>query len=178
MFYIAASAWLTTLPPFPYLTAWLESAGAVVPYLALALTLAALIWVLDRWLRLLHRYWLWKRDVYAITNFRLIHQHGLLSTEFREIPLLQVRDVDVEQGWWMRRFGYGWVFINSLQTAAPEVVKRKGYHHPSKRDPNDPPGLERWLPVPRPYEIEREIESQTEALLASRQGVAPLGQSR
>ncbi len=176
---VAIGAWLwRRLPPVGRLTGDLQHTVGTVPYLLAVLTVLALLWFLDRGLRLFFRWWRWRRDVYVVTSYRLIHQHGILSTNFREIPLLQVRDVDVDQNVPMRILGFGWVLVNSLQTAPTSGAKPYRPPHPRRRRPGDAVGLEEWLAVPDPYGIERDIESQTEGLLASRAGVGPIGGSR
>ncbi len=176
---VPVGAWLwRRLPPLGGATSALQRTAGRVPYLLDVLAIVALAWCVDRGIRLLLRWVHWRRDVYAITSYRLIHQHGLWSTEFREIPLLQVRDVDVDQTFRMKVFGFGWVQINSLQTPVPGGSTTARRPHPRQRLPSDTVGLEEWLAVPDPYGIEREIESRTEALLASRTGTGAIGQSR
>ncbi|HXW67223.1 MAG TPA: PH domain-containing protein [Thermoplasmata archaeon] len=111
--------------------------------------------------------WRWARYVFAVTNFRVLHQYGILGTEFEEIPLVQIRDVEVKQSMVQRALRIGFVRLNSLQFpgAAPVVASQ----HPGRR-PDEPPGVEEWLLVPDPYGIEKDVESLTEALVANRSG--------
>ena len=167
----------TPLPAIPYLSAEVRSLAGAAPAASEAFAIAILLVVLFGVALVIRRLWRWSRYVLAVTNFRVLHIYGILGTEFEEIPLIQVRNVDVDQRLWERVFGIGWLRINSLQvptsgTQPPTSPGSRG------RRPSDPPGMEVWLYVPDPYGIEKDIESQTEELVAARaRGPVAIGQT-
>ncbi len=156
-----------SLPAIPYLSAVARSLASAGPGFSEGLAVAILLVFVIGVALVVRRMWKWSRYVLAVTNFRILHIYGILGTEFEEIPLIQVRNVDVDQRFWERLFRIGWLRINSLQvptsgTQPPTSPGSRG------RRPSDPPGMEVWLYVPNPYGIEKDIESQTEELVAAR----------
>jgi membrane protein YdbS with pleckstrin-like domain len=107
------------------------------------LTLIALLWLLVRYLR-------WISTVYAVTNTRVIVQKGIFGRNFDEIPVNQVRGVDVHQTFGQRILGYGTVTVSS--EGGTKV------------------GNEAWRGVPRPFEFQRLIENATQVLNRTRSG--------
>jgi len=87
---------------------------------------------------LLVRYLRWVRTVYAVTNRRVIVQRGILSRDFDEIPVLQVRGVDVHQSVGDRILGFGTVRVSS------EGSSRLGN--------------EDWRGIPKPFRFQKLIE--------------------
>ncbi|MGA7924055.1 MAG: PH domain-containing protein, partial [Thermoplasmata archaeon] len=84
----AAYGW----PSLPALTSFFSSTastlhGNYLLYLFAILLLIGFLFLFARYLR-------WIRTVYAVTNMRIIVQKGILSKDFDEIPILQVRGVD------------------------------------------------------------------------------------
>jgi hypothetical protein len=92
-------------------------------------------------LRLLVRYLRWIRTVYAVTNRRVIVQRGILGRDFDQIPITQVRGVDVHQSFGQRLLGYGTVRVSS------EGGSRLGN--------------EDWRGIPKPFRFQKLIENAT-----------------
>ncbi len=99
--------------------------------------LVVLLWLVVRYLR-------WIRTVYAVTSRRVIIQKGILGRDFDEIPVTQVRGVDVHQRFFQRILGYGSVRVSS------EGGTRVGN--------------EDWLGIPKPFRFQKFIENATQAL--------------
>ena len=113
-------------------------------YLELALgvlALAGLLWILVRYFR-------WISTVYAVTDRRVIVQRGILGRDFDEIPILQIRGVDVHQTAGERLLRYGTVRVSS--EGASQI------------------GNEDWKGVPRPFAFQRRIENATVSLEGAR----------
>lgn len=110
--------------------------------LLLLITLVAFLWLLIRYLR-------WISTVYAVTSQRVLVQKGIVSRDFDEIPLLQVRGVDVHQTVGQRMLGYGTMWVSS------EGGTRLGN--------------EAWQGIPRPFEFQRLIESASQSLATRNQ---------
>ncbi len=102
--------------------------------LFLVLDLIAVLFLLVRYLR-------WVRTVYAVTSRRVIVQRGILSRDFDEIPVSQVRGVDVHQSLGQRILGYGTVRVSS------EGGSRLGN--------------EDWKGIPKPFRFQKLIENST-----------------
>jgi uncharacterized membrane protein YdbT with pleckstrin-like domain len=98
------------------------------------LVLVGLLWLLVRYLR-------WIRTVYAVTTRRVIIQRGILGKDFDEIPVVQVRGVDVHQSFGQRILGYGTVRVSS------EGGTRVGN--------------EDWKGIPKPFKFQKVIENAT-----------------
>ncbi len=98
------------------------------------LFLVGLLWILVRYLR-------WIRTVYAVTTRRVIVQRGILGKDFDEIPVAQVRGVDVHQSFGQRILGYGVVRVSS------EGGTRIGN--------------EDWTGIPHPFKFQKVIENAT-----------------
>jgi len=101
--------------------------------------LIAVLWLLVRYLR-------WISTVYAITTHRVIVQRGILGREFDEIPIPQVRGVDVRQSVFQRILHYGTVRVSSETGTATSI------------------GNEDWEGIPRPFQFQSLIEAATQAL--------------
>ncbi|MCI4367366.1 MAG: PH domain-containing protein [Thermoplasmata archaeon] len=102
------------------------------------LLLLSVLWLLVRYLR-------WISTVYAITTHRVIIQKGILGREFDEIPIPQVRGVDVRQTILQRMFRYGTVKVSS-EGGLSSV------------------GNEDWVGIPRPFDFQRLVESASQAI--------------
>jgi membrane protein YdbS with pleckstrin-like domain len=128
--YAAAAAYFAWLP-FPYLTNWVSMMGTpgglvVSKFLALfflVATLLSLLWLLIRWAE-------WTRTVYAVTSSRVMIQRGIFSREFDEIPISQVRGVEIHQHLVPRLFGYGTVRVTSEEQNRIANVAWKGIPTP------------------------------------------------
>lgn len=100
-------------------------------------TLLLALWLLIRYLR-------WISTVYAVTTHRVIIQRGIFSRGFDEIPIPQVRGVDVHQRVYQRMLGYGTVRVSS-----------EGGTHLGNED---------WEGIPKPFEFQRLIEAANQAI--------------
>jgi membrane protein YdbS with pleckstrin-like domain len=98
------------------------------------LFLIGLLWLLIRYLR-------WISTVYAVTTRRVILQKGILGKDFDEIPVQQVRGVDVHQSFGQRILGYGVIRVSS------EGGSRVGN--------------EDWRGIPHPFKFQKVIENAT-----------------
>jgi len=134
---------LTSIVPNwePTLRGWLTLSNyvgsSVQSYLAdfwLVLFLLGLLWILIRYLR-------WIRTIYAVTNRRVIIQKGILGKDFDEIPVTQVRGVDVHQSFGQRILGYGTVRVSSEGGSSL--------------------GNEDWKGIPKPFRFQKLIENAT-----------------
>ena len=110
---------------------YVGSAATYLLYALLFLVFVGLLWLLVRYLR-------WISTVYAVTSRRVIIQKGILGRDFDEIPVLQVRGVDVHQTAGQRLLGYGTVRVSS------EGGSRLGN--------------EDWKGIPRPFRFQKLIE--------------------
>lgn len=116
------------------------------PYLTILfafITLLLLLWLLVRYLR-------WISTVYAVTTTRVIVQNGILGKNFDEIPIAQVRGVDVHQSLFERILGYGTVRVSSEGGRTTSI------------------GNEDWRGIPKPFEFQRLIESATQVIARNR----------
>ncbi|MGC2358738.1 MAG: PH domain-containing protein [Thermoplasmata archaeon] len=98
-------------------------------------------------LRLAVRYVRWVRTVYAVTSHRVIVQTGILGKDFHEIPVTQVRGVDVHQTFFQRMLGYGTVRVSS------EGGTRLGN--------------EDWKGIPKPFRFQKMIEDASQGVMQS-----------
>ncbi len=94
-------------------------------------------------LRVAVRYVRWIRTVYAVTSRRVIVQKGILGKDFDEIPVTQIRGVDVHQSFGQRLLGYGTVRVSS------EGGSRLGN--------------EDWEGIPKPFRFQKLIENATQS---------------
>ncbi|MCI4368143.1 MAG: PH domain-containing protein [Thermoplasmata archaeon] len=145
-------------PSFPFLSDrfqqlsnWNSSLGRYVTIFLTLLLVIALLWLLIRYLR-------WITTVYAVTTHRVIIQRGILGRDFDEIPVPQVRGVDVRQSVGQRLLGYGTVTVSS--EGGGGIV-----------------GHEAWQGIPRPFEFQRLVESANQAITAGAYSASP-GPSR
>jgi len=129
------------------LTNWLTLSNylssSVQMYLAdfwLILFVIGLLWLLVRYFR-------WIRTVYAVTSRRVIIQKGIFSKDFDEIPVTQVRGVDVHQSFGQRILGYGTVRVSSEGGSSL--------------------GNEDWKGIPKPFRFQKLIENATQNVQSS-----------
>ncbi|MCI4373334.1 MAG: PH domain-containing protein [Thermoplasmata archaeon] len=134
--YSAVAAAHTAWPAFPYLTSGIVGLGTVaahyLEYFFGLMLLFSVLWLLIRYAR-------WTMTVYAVTSGRVIVQRGIISRDFDEIPIAQVRAVEIHQPIFQRLFGYGTVRVTS---------------EGGNRIAN-----EAWVGVPDPFEIQRLINT-------------------
>jgi len=149
--YSALTLRFSGFPAVPGLT-WafgrLPTFGAYAPanYLSLlftALTILAVLWLGVRYLR-------WVSTVYAVTTSRVLIQRGILSRDFDQIPISQVRGIDVHQTIFDRLFRYGTI-----------VVSSEGGNRLTRL------GNEAWNGIPNPFDLQRVIETATQTLARS-----------
>lgn len=132
----ARLSWGGQLPAYSHLVRKLSHADQrYLVYFFAFLFLLGLLWTLVRYLR-------WVRTVYAVTSRRVIVQKGILSRDFDEIPVMQVRGVDVHQSVGERILGYGTVRVSS------EGSSRLGN--------------EDWNGIPRPFRFQKLIEDASQ----------------
>jgi hypothetical protein len=105
-----------------------------VAFVWLLLFLFGLLWIVVRYVR-------WIRTVYAVTTRRVIIQRGILGKDFDEIPVSQVRGVDVHQSFGQRILGYGTVRVSSEGGSSL--------------------GNEDWKGIPKPFRFQKLIENAT-----------------
>ena len=120
---------LVPLPTFLSAQIW-----RYLGYAAGLLAVAGLLGILVRYLR-------WISTVYAVTSRRVILQKGILGRTFDEIPILQVRGVDVHQTFGERLLRYGSVRVSS--------------------EGGQTLGNEDWRGIPHPFKFQRIIENAT-----------------
>ncbi|MCI4364906.1 MAG: PH domain-containing protein [Thermoplasmata archaeon] len=126
-----------TLPQYASLMNWThnQTTAMWVTVFYLFLFVIGLLWLLVRYLR-------WISTVYAVTSRRVIVQKGILGRDFDEIPVTQVRGVDVHQSVGQRILGYGSVRVSS------EGGTRLGN--------------EDWKGIPKPFRFQKYIEDATQ----------------
>ncbi len=146
--YGAAAVKYTFLPPIPGFTHALSLAptvngvgpGTYFLILFLAFLIFGLLWITVRVVR-------WIRTVYAVTNQRIIIQKGILSKDLEEIPIPQVRGVDVHQSFTHRILRYGTVKVTTQGQSAGLTY-------------------EDWEGIPRPFTVQRLIQNANQQLMA------------
>jgi hypothetical protein len=104
-----------------------------------------LLLVVLGFLRLFVRYVRWIRTVYAVTSHRVIVQKGILGKDFHEIPVTQVRGVDVHQSFFQRMLGYGTVRVTS--------------------EGGSQLGNEDWRGIPKPFRFQKMIEDASQGVM-------------
>jgi len=132
----ANGSWASSVGGWLTLKSYLSS--TMQTYLAYfwdILFLIGLVWLLIRYFR-------WITTVYAVTSRRVIIQRGILGKDFDEIPVTQVRGVDVHQRFGQRLLGYGTVRVSS------EGGSRLGN--------------EDWEGIPKPFRFQKLIENATQ----------------
>ncbi len=132
-----APSWIPTFSAWVQTTFTLSSymPANYLAYFWFILFLIGLLWLLIRYFR-------WITTVYAVTSRRVIIQRGILGKDFDEIPVTQVRGVDVHQTFGQRLLGYGTVRVSS------EGGKSLG--------------TEDWKGIPKPFRFQTLIENATQ----------------
>jgi membrane protein YdbS with pleckstrin-like domain len=137
----AGSAYNITIPgsvsQYVSLRYWTnnQTTAMYVTLFYLLLFVIGLLWLLVRYLR-------WISTVYAVTSRRVIVQKGILGRDFDEIPVTQVRGVDVHQSFGQRVLGFGSIRVSS------EGGSRVGN--------------EDWRGIPKPFRFQKLIEDATQ----------------
>jgi hypothetical protein len=127
------------------LYSWLGSHGVNVPSSVQpwigdifgVLFLLGLLWLLIRYFR-------WISTVYAVTSRRVIVQRGIFGRDFDEIPVTQVRAVDVHASFGQRILGYGTVRVSS--EGGTKI------------------GNEDWEGIPKPFRFQRVIQNASQSI--------------
>jgi membrane protein YdbS with pleckstrin-like domain len=139
--YAAAASVYPWLPGFAGMTPMLgglPGGGAtLILYFFLLLTGGALILLFARYLE-------WIRTVYAVTSSRIIIRKGIFSRDLEEIPISQVRGIEVHQSFVHRVLGYGTIRVSS---EAGSTV-----------------GNEDWFGIPSPFNFQRVIETASQRI--------------
>jgi membrane protein YdbS with pleckstrin-like domain len=125
----------------PGVTKWLTLSNYLDSTMQKYLAYVWLLFFVIGLLWLLVRYFRWITTVYAVTSRRVIVQRGILGKDFDEIPVTQVRGVDVHQSFGQRLLGYGTVRVSS------EGGSRLGN--------------EDWVGIPKPFRFQKLIENAT-----------------
>ena len=102
--------------------------------LMLFILLLVFIWLLVRIVR-------WIRTIYAVSNHRILIKRGIASRDIDDIPMAQIRGVDVHQTIGQRILGYGTVRVSAESGMAKSI------------------GNEDWLGIPKPFQVQRTIET-------------------
>ncbi len=133
-------------PGFGWINGLSSTVSTYLFYFLLFLTLIAVLWFIVRYLR-------WISTVYAVTTQRVIVQSGIIGRQVDEIPLLQIRGVDVHQTILQRILGFGtmWVSSETAASGGRDVI-----------------GNEAWNGIPKPFEVQRLIESASQSLAQAR----------
>ncbi|MCI4327784.1 MAG: PH domain-containing protein [Thermoplasmata archaeon] len=143
--YAAAAAKYTWLPAMPGLTRFFGALPAGGTWTGATFALAFLLLLTLGALILLGlRYLEWTRTVYAVTSSRVIIQKGVFSREFEEIPIRQVRGIEIHQTFLHRVLGYGTLRLSSEGGARI--------------------GNEKWAGLPNPFRFQRAIETESQAI--------------
>jgi len=112
--------------------------GLWITLLFAFLVLIGLLWIVVRAIK-------WIRTVYAVTSHRVIVQTGILGKDFHEIPVTQVRGVDVHQSFFQRLLGYGTIRVSS--EGGSQV------------------GNEDWKGIPKPFRFQKMIEDASQGVM-------------
>lgn len=147
--YAAAAGIWTRLPSVPWLTRdigrlpdlpWGIDGFHLVLYGAGVLVAVALLWIGAV------RLFVWPTWTYVVTDDRIIQQYGLVRHDFQEIPLRQIRDIQIRQdSIWDRWRGFGTLHFHSL--SSPDMSMEGPVSYDLIRDP-------RCYPSPRGNESE------------------------
>ncbi len=136
------------LPDVRYYTRALGRLASFVPLgfttFATLVAVVCLLLVVGGLLGIAVRFLRWSRTVYAVTSRRVLVQRGILGRDFDEIPVSQVRGVDVKQTAGERLLGYGTVRVSSEEGTGV--------------------GNEDWKGIPHPFKFQKLVENATASL--------------
>ena len=110
------------------------SANSVLLIASLVLVVAALVWLLVRFLR-------WTTTNFVVTTDRLVFRSGVLSKQGREIPLERVNDITFHASLFERVIGAGDLVIESAGER----------------------GQQMFTDIPHPMQVQNEVYRQIEA---------------
>jgi uncharacterized membrane protein YdbT with pleckstrin-like domain len=114
----------------------------------LVLLLLAILFLAERWFKR-------ATTIFAVTSTRLIRRKGILSKDFDEIQMRQIRGIHVKQRILQRLLGYGTVRL-SAEAGGPNSM-----------------GNEDWPGFPKPVDFQKTVESAQERLSGVREIQAP-----
>ena len=101
--------WLRLILP---ITVWLVTGVILIGFLK---STASFIITLILSLYPIYEYLNWKHNLWCVTNLRVVDESGFLSRYSKESPLDKINNVEYDQTFWGRIFGFGNV---DIQTAA------------------------------------------------------------
>jgi membrane protein YdbS with pleckstrin-like domain len=143
--FAAAAATYTWLPAVPGLTRFFRAIPAGGSWTGATFVLTFLLLLTAGVLLLLvFQYLEWIRTVYAVTSSRIIIQKGVFSRDFEEIPISQVRGMQVHQTFAHRLLGFGSLRVSS--------------------EDGNRVGNEDWVGLPKPFDIQRAIENASQKI--------------
>lgn len=163
----------TALPQVPVLSGKLAALPGVSGYSAtffLGVVAVVLTAVWAGWE--VKRFYDWASQTYAVTEDRIIQQNGIIRHVIQEIPIRQIRDIDVfQKSFRARILRYGNLRFKSLSEVEPAGAVSKFPELEHILDPRHPlakqSGVEWWVGVPNPFLIERTVENMTRAAFAA-----------
>jgi uncharacterized membrane protein YdbT with pleckstrin-like domain len=109
---LTRTSWITLV--LPGFIAVLGLVGLVIAYVN-DLLIWGLIVCIPILLYFLYKYFAWRVDIWAVTNYRVIDETGLFNHFAKESPLEKINNVSYDQTLFGRLFNYGHV---EIQTAA------------------------------------------------------------
>jgi membrane protein YdbS with pleckstrin-like domain len=134
------------IPAFSFMGSFLNAGVSVYSIRiigGLIFLLVVIIFLAERWFRR-------ATTVFAVTSTRLIRQKGIVSKDFDEIQLRQIRGIDVRQSLGQRILGYGTVRL-SAEAGGPNAM-----------------GNEDWPGFPKPVNFQKIVEAAQERLSGMR----------
>lgn len=99
---------------------WIYFARAWAALLVLGIVIIGIVIFVDLMVRA------WTTEI-AVTNYRIVKKTGLISRKTEEIALKNIEEVRLDQSFWGRILGYGYVIIEGTGTDA--------MHFPALADP-------------------------------------------
>jgi membrane protein YdbS with pleckstrin-like domain len=133
------SSYLPTIPSWLNFLVGATSVESWQVIVALVLLLIAILFLAERWFRR-------AATVYALTNTRFIRQKGIVSKDFDEVQLRQIRGIEVKQSLGQRALGYGTIRLSAESGAANSL------------------GNELWPGFPKPTKFQKLVEDNQERL--------------
>jgi len=115
---VTRTSWITLILPSFILIISIVLAIFLLPQtlLVLLLPLAALCYFGWKWWERQHNLW-------AVSNFRVIDEFGVININTKESPLDKINNVSYSQSIWGRIFGYGNVEIQTAATIGETIYQ-------------------------------------------------------
>ena len=118
-------------------------------------------------------YFIWVHNIWAVTNLRVIDEGGFFTRYAKESPLDKINNIEYDQSFWGRVFGFGDV---DIQTAAEMgETSYKLIHHPKLLKDTITHAQEEYKKLQinsQAQQLAKAIADQTAGLSASPQLVA------